>query len=77
MSASDAEFLHELSQTLDFKLNVEYPSRDSGFNIINILSSNFEDEGFPTTEESPSGGASDGNGSLILNSMLLFIFVQL
>ena len=73
MSEPNAEFINELTQTLEFTVTAEYPSQDSGFNIVNILSSKFEDESFPSPE-SPTG-----NGSKLhfLNSMLAFIFVYL
>ena len=72
MSESNEKFINELTQTLDFNVNAEYPSRDSGFNIINILSSKFEDESFPTDNES-------GNSSktIFLNSMMAFILVHI
>ena len=72
MSESNEQFINELTQTLDFNVNAQYPSRDSGFNIINILSPKFKDEGFPIENES-------GNNceSILLNSIMTFILVHL
>ena len=72
MSESNEKFINELTQTLDFNVNAEYPSRDSGFNIINILSSKFEDKSFPTDNES-----SNSSQTIYLNSMMAFILVHI
>ena len=68
MSESNERFINELTQTLDFKVNAEYPSRDSGLNIINILSPKFKDEGFPIENSSES---------ILLNLIMMFILVHL
>lgn len=72
MSESNEQFINELTQILDFNVNAEYPSRDSGFNIINILSPKFKDEGFPIENESENNCE-----SILLNLIMTFILVHL
>ena len=72
MSKPKELFINELTQTLDFSVNAEYPSRDSGFNIINILSSKFEDESFPTDNEIGSSSK-----TIFLDSVMAFILVHI
>lgn len=72
MSESNEQFINELTQILDFNVNAEYPSRDSGFNIINILSPKFNDEGFPIENESENNSE-----SILLNLIMTFILLHL
>jgi len=71
MSATNDEYFNELSQMSGFVVNAKYPSRDNGFSIINALSLQFKDEGFPTD------GTANGSSEMLFSSILVFILGSL
>ena len=80
MSDESDEQFNELARLSSYTVTAKYPERDSGFNLINILSSSIKDEGFPVDEDDVDEDGTDGASASVLQhclSLLIFIYLLL